>query len=526
MSIKILDCTLRDGGYINNWAFEDKQIINIITSLEQSHIDIIECGYLNDIKGENKDSTLFNSSEVIDNKLDSLGKKTSEYVLMINYGDYNAKNLIYKNESSIDGIRLAFHKKDLNNVVDTAYEIIKKGYRLFFQPMLTDTYSTAEIEELLKISNELNPYILYIVDSFGSMEKENIQELFTLYNQKLKESIAIGFHPHNNLQLAYSNSINFIENASNRNIVVDSSIFGMGRGAGNLNSELIAKYLNDKGANYNLLPILEVIDSQLEAIYREKYWGYSAAYFLSAMIKLHPNYATYLMNKKSLTIGSINTILNKIEKEKYTSFDKEHLELLYDQYNSQKNSTIDTFEIEDGRSVLILASGVSVKNESSILKAFIKDKNPFIIVVNHVNNNIEADLLYFSNEKRVEEFIPQLQRSKKVFFTSNIHTPLANVDIVDFDTLFNYKNIKVNNVAILLLNMLAKNNFKEIFIAGLDGFNINSSDNYVYKEYGRILDKKLLEEENIRIANALDILSEELSLLFVTTSIFDKGVKC
>jgi len=131
LNIKILDCTLRDGGYINEWGFSDNQISNILNSLETAKIDIIECGYLNDSKGAIKNSTLFKNVEVI-NSLLKQKNIVSQKVVMINFGDFDISSLAKLTETLIDGIRLAFHKKDLEKALIEAKQIIDLGYKLYF----------------------------------------------------------------------------------------------------------------------------------------------------------------------------------------------------------------------------------------------------------------------------------------------------------------------------------------------------------------------------------------------------------
>ena len=143
MVINILDCTLRDGGYINNWDFKNKQINNILSSLKTSNIDIVECGYLNDKKGKKTNSTLFSDIKTVDSILSKIDINAQK-VIMINLGDFNILNLPNKNETLIDGIRLAFHKKDLKKALKEAKIIVDLGYKLYFQPMVTKNYTDIE----------------------------------------------------------------------------------------------------------------------------------------------------------------------------------------------------------------------------------------------------------------------------------------------------------------------------------------------------------------------------------------------
>jgi len=123
--IKILDCTLRDGGYINNWKFLDTQIDSVLNSLEKSNIDIIECGYLDDKKGKVANTTLFNSTKTVDKFITQ--KSDAQKVVMINFGDFDIKNLPQQKKTNLDGIRLAFHKKDIPEAIKASKVIIKIG---------------------------------------------------------------------------------------------------------------------------------------------------------------------------------------------------------------------------------------------------------------------------------------------------------------------------------------------------------------------------------------------------------------
>ena len=123
--------------------------------------------------------------------------------------------------------------------------------------------------------------------------------LFYIVDYKLDSNIVLGFHSHNNMQLAYSNAQTLVDIQITRNIIIDTSIMGMGCGAGNLNTELFVEYLNDNfDMHYRLKPLLILIDEVLNIFYYENYWGYSLPNYLSAKYNTHPNYAKYLDEKK------------------------------------------------------------------------------------------------------------------------------------------------------------------------------------------------------------------------------------
>ena len=247
--IKILDCTLRDGGYVNNFELQNDVILSILQKLVFAKIDIIECGFLDEKKGRDFDYLRFKDINVINNLLKNVENINSQFVAMLEYGKYNVEKLSYVNKSAnniITGIRLSFRKSKYRKIINTAKEIIKKNYDLFIQPIATELYSDNEILDLIHICNDLNIKAMYIVDTHGSMMREDIRRLFYLFDRNLRKDIALGFHSHNNLQMSYANAIDFIDISrdSSRDIFIDSSIYGMGRGAGNLNTELLLSLIH------------------------------------------------------------------------------------------------------------------------------------------------------------------------------------------------------------------------------------------------------------------------------------------
>ena len=350
MNIQILDCTLRDGGYVNEWHFQNEHIRGIINSLVSSNIDIIEAGFLSHLNGQKKDSTKYRSLDDAERVLATTTLKGGkrECVLMGNYGEIDTALLPKRNsENIITGLRLAFHQKDWRETLKVAQKIVDKGYDLYAQPMITMGYSDMDLISLINSYNKIGAKAFYIVDSFGYMEKKDLQRLFFIVDNNLNKNIQIGFHSHNNMQLSFSNSVLLLEECDNRNIIIDSSIYGMGRGAGNLNTEIFARYLNKHcGANYNTICLLDIIDNYLEAVYKESYWGYSVAHFLSASAECHPNIATYLVNKKTLPVTAIRKILGCIKPNEKIRFTKKYIDELYLQYQSEVRAKLKEFEFQ------------------------------------------------------------------------------------------------------------------------------------------------------------------------------------
>ncbi len=520
MSIHILDCTLRDGGYINDWNFTNVQILKIIESLDSAKIDTIECGYLNDTKGDISDSTLFKNLDILGTLLRSKSIAASK-VVMINLGDFDAENALPpKSDTAIDGIRLAFHKHSLPSALKTAKKIIDLGYKLYFQPMITKNYTDLEFLSMIEEVNTLHPYSFYIVDSFGSMTLDEFHKYLVLSDSNLQSNIALGYHSHNNMQLAFSNAIKMCTSNIKREIIIDASIYGIGRGAGNLNTELIADYLNKSFGKeaYNTLPLLEIIDTLLSSMMKKTPWGFSPAQFLSASSNCHPNYATFLINKNTNHIVGVKKILEKIPNDKKASFDKIFAEKLYvESILEPKTVPRGIFQVPLNKKLLLIASGKSVNEYQNIIKSKAENSDYIVISLNHLSN-FECDYIFFTNQKRYDEFSNALDLNKTIV-TNNISTHDNVKNILDFSELAFVNDKLVTNVAIVAINYFFSLGFKEIEVAGLDGYKMDL-DNYHYNETAFTPDNKALEEENTILKDALQILSQKIKIEFVTPSIF------
>ena len=526
MSVQILDCTLRDGGYVNNWKFNNKQIIDIVDSLTESGVEIIECGFISHSKGQLIDSSLYKSIDIINNllKLTKESNKSPSYACLINYGECDIKDFPDCSNSAkvITDIRLAFHKEDIDGAFKDCQLLIDKGYNVYAQPMVSLRYSDKELINLIEKFNQIDIYAIYIVDSFGSMSNLDFQRLYFLFTNNVNDGIKIGYHAHNNLQLAFSNAIIFASASINNDIIIDSSVYGMGRGAGNLNTELLTSYLNTNYTkNYIIIPLLDIIEKYLMSIHRENYWGFSPAHYLSAVNYCHPNYSTYLINKKQFTIMEISKLLDSIIEEKKSNFDSNYIENLAVNFNINK-SNITQFSFPDFKykDILIIASGPSTIKEENKIQEFIKLKKPTIISMNHLPESIEVDYTFFSNQRRFNQYSKNID-STKVIVTSNINKKSAQIYpfIVDYKKIIKQNNLMSDNVSMMFINKLVNDHYKEVFIAGLDGYTLNN-ENYSYNENYKNNDKMNLESQNKSISDSLLILREKINIKLITSSIF------
>ena len=323
-NVKVLDVTLRDGGCVNNFNFGQRYMNQILAALNESSVEYVELGYIDENKGSSIGRTQYKNEKVIYENFLIEKKPDAKYVAMIDHKKFDINKLEKKHSKSIDGIRYCFHKKDRKEVIPILEKIISLGYETFAQPMITLRYTDREIIDFSKDLSTIKRLSgVYIVDSFGEMKNDDVDRLYDLFDTYLPKSFALGFHSHNNMQLSFSNAVHFLERNSARQLMIDSSVLGMGKGAGNLPTELILEHLNSSyGRNYNVVPILKLIDKVIDRLKSDYKWGYSMPYYLSSINHCTPSYAAYFSGKNMLSAEQLSELLSMVDDAKKISFDK------------------------------------------------------------------------------------------------------------------------------------------------------------------------------------------------------------
>ncbi|MDD3088804.1 MAG: aldolase catalytic domain-containing protein [Candidatus Omnitrophica bacterium] len=290
-AIKVLDCTIRDGGLINDHFFEDNFVREVYRAIASSGVDYMEIGYKASKTLMNPDKFgkwKFCDEEEIKKAIDGIPSHTKLSV-MVDVGRVEKKDILPKKDSVIDMMRVACYVKDIDAAIDLANDAADKGYETTVNLMAVSKAIETELEEALdQLGKECRAKVIYVVDSFGTFYCENITHLVNKYKQRIGNK-EIGIHTHNNQQLAYGNTIQAIIDGAN---YLDASIFGIGRGAGNCPLELLLGFL--KNPKFDLGPILEVIPKEFLPLQKKIEWGYIIPYALTGMFNEHPRLAIEL----------------------------------------------------------------------------------------------------------------------------------------------------------------------------------------------------------------------------------------
>jgi 4-hydroxy 2-oxovalerate aldolase len=295
--IQVLDCTIRDGGLMNNHQFADGFIKAVYTACVESGVDYMELGYKASrkviIPGEHGDWKYCTEEDV----RRIVGENPSKLKLTVmadaERTDYK-EDILPKKDSVIDMIRVATYISQ----IPTALEIVKdahdKGYETTVNLMAVSTVREYELDEGLELLAKSEAKGIYVVDSFGSLYSEQVQYLVRKYLGYCRAAGKdVGIHAHNNLQLAFANTIEAIVLGAN---MLDATMAGLGRGAGNCPLELLIGFLHNP--KYNLLPILRCVQQVVEPMRAKLLWGFDLPYMLTGFLNEHPRAAIKFQEAK------------------------------------------------------------------------------------------------------------------------------------------------------------------------------------------------------------------------------------
>lgn len=521
--VKILDCTLRDGGYVNDWDFGHSVITGTYKRLDEAGVDYIEVGFLDDRREFDINRSIMPNTEAINKIYGNIEKKHAIPVAMIDYGTCSIDSISRCEDTFIEGIRVIFKKEKIAEALPFCKAIKEKGYKLFIQAISITAYSDEEMIAYVKQINEVKPYAFSIVDTYGLLDNKSLTRYFYLIDNNLDPEIKLGYHEHNNFQLGFSNTIKFLSMETDRELVADSTVYGMGKSAGNCATELLAMHLNDYyHRTLDLNAILEIIDTDLLQIYQQHYWGYKYDFYIAAMQKCHPTYVKTLLDKKTLSITAVNEILASIPDEKKLHFNKDLIEQAYINYQSNQVDDANYFEQlknQDfaNRTVLIVGPGSSIDANKEKIQNFIKEKDAIVVLVNFYTESLPSDYMFMSNAKRYSKLSDILSGAKiktRLILTSN-------VSVLDYpaDYMFNYEALlnpncqNKDNALMLLLALLYKLGVKNVHLAGFDGFGNASGD---YCERGYEFEKQEADERNRIMSEDLSYWNKLTKINFVT----------
>lgn len=291
--IKVIDCTIRDGGLTNDSQFPPEMVRNVFKALNASGVDIIELGYRNSREHFSPDQYglwRFCDDEVLKKVMDGVELK-SQIAIMMDAHKSNPDDLKPKAESPVDIVRVATYVKDIDRAIFINKTAQDLGYKTTLNIMAMSHTIEWELDEALQqIEKETNALAVYIVDSFGAMYSEDVDFYYDKYRKFIKNK-EVGIHCHNNQQLGFANTIQGIIRGAN---YLDGTLYGIGRGAGNCPLEVLMSFL--KNPKFDIRPVLDVIGKEILPLMEKLDWGYRIPYMVTGVMNMHPEEAIKLMS--------------------------------------------------------------------------------------------------------------------------------------------------------------------------------------------------------------------------------------
>jgi len=563
---QILDCTIRDGGYLNEWCFEKETVREVYRAASKGGVDFIELGFRSSTKYFDPGqygTWRFTSEE--DLKLITNGIKGARIALMGDFGKFDIEDLVPKKDSAADLIRVATHLDNIPKAIQFLGKVKQLGYLASLQCMGYTTYSADARRELVAAIRDSALDYVYVGDSYGSMFPSDVKATF----EPLLEigTVQIGFHPHNNLEMAFANTLEAIRCGVH---IIDSSIYGMGRGSGNLPTEIILAYLSHQGdTKYNVIPILNVIDKYFEEIKRRFPWGYHLPYMISGIFNCHPYYASEFIKRREYAMEDIWKALEVVEEMKPIGFDSRIVENLINKGILGSGKTVSiangspgapppppthTVSVpyadrHKGKDFLILGNGPSLKDCQSHIQEFITAYDPVILGANNLAGLFQPHYHAFNNKKRFFSYISTVHPVSKLLIGENIPPDMIQESVhreyetlyfrdlldADFDIHQGVIQTSCRTISVLLIGVAIVMGAGRVFIAGMDGYlnknlitgNLFYEEKFEPSEYELNLERHHWNEKFLRQIDAYikDHGGEGIHIITPTShSAFYKGI--
>ncbi|MCK9604536.1 MAG: aldolase catalytic domain-containing protein [Candidatus Omnitrophica bacterium] len=291
--IKVLDCTIRDGGLINNHDFDLRFVREVYKALSEAGVDYMEMGYKNSKKlfsAKEYGKWKFCEDDDIKKVIDGI-KSNTKISVMVDVDRVDVEDVLPRKNSPVAMIRVASYVKDIDKAIFLVNHFADKGYETTVNIMAISRALDNELTEALEqLEKESKAKVIYIVDSFGALYQETTEFLIKKARSIVKTK-EIGMHAHNNQQLAFSNTIEAIIHDAN---FVDGTVYGLGRAAGNCPLELILGFL--KNPKFDIRPILDLISKEFVPLREKIEWGYIIPYAITGILDEHPRAAMALRN--------------------------------------------------------------------------------------------------------------------------------------------------------------------------------------------------------------------------------------
>ena len=510
--IQLLDCTLRDGGYYNNWFFEKELINEYLKVMDLIKIDYVEIGFrfLDKVKIKGpcaySEESFLKSLKIPNNLKIGIMVNASDFVGQDDIIELAKKNFKQKKNSIISLVRLACHHHEIKEILPLIKWLKKSGYKVGVNIMQIPELSSFEIKNAIQEVNKTKADILYFADSLGSLDAKKTKKIINQIKLMWKKST--GIHTHDNMGKALENSVVAINNSVNW---IDCTVTGMGRGPGNTKTEYLILALNRK--KENLINLLNLIKKYFDPL-KEKYkWGSNPFYYFAGMNSIHPTFVQEMLSDVRFETEDIYYNLNYLSSVGGKKFSKELISLGKNYYKKINKGDWEPSKVLKNQNILVIGPGRSIiKYKEKIIK-FIKKNKPIVFVLNAINP-VPKKYIYANVVCHILRLLSDIDKHKLSnkylitpfsSFSKNIKSRINTKKLLNFglqvkSNRFKFeKNYSVlpNSLAITYtLGICTSGKCKKIFFAGLDGYDNNSPKKF---EMDEVLQNYKLEKKSKQI---------------------------
>jgi 4-hydroxy 2-oxovalerate aldolase len=507
-----LDCTLRDGGYYNNWDFELDLVVAYLKAMDSLQIDYVEIGFRT-LKNDGFKGGFAYSTDQFLNNLDIPIGLINKIGVMINGSEIADKKTQRdclkrlfnpKSKSPVTLVRIACHIHEFLECLTAAEWLKENGYLVGFNLMQIADCDSNKIAKLAKAANSYPIDVLYFADSMGSLSGAQLKEIIFAFQKGWKGSL--GIHTHDNIGLAVSNSLEAVKSGVEW---VDSTVTGMGRGPGNAQTEYatiaLADYRKNQGNNVKLLKLIQKYFKKMKIKYG---WGINPFYYLSGKYGIHPSYIQEMLNDKRYNEEDILSAIDSLKIKGGKKFNIANLETSNQFYSNELKGNWEPRTLIKDKEVLILGSGPGIKKYQSAIEDYIKKKKPYVIALN-TQSDVEQNLI---DARAASHPIRLLADCKDhIKFQQPLITPFSMLPeiiqkdlykkkILDFGMTISNQDFEFNKnccklpSSLVFAYVLAVANSglaKQIILAGFDGYNADDPRTEEMEKIIRIYNQNL-----------------------------------
>lgn len=508
--IKLLDCTLRDGGYYNNWDFSQELISDYLEAMLSIEVDYVEIGFRFISNEDFKGGCAYSSDNFIESLKIPKGLK-DKIGVMINGSDIlsqgDSEDDIYivlkrlfsnKKHSPVTLVRIACHFHEFEHCLPAVTWLNNKGYKVGINLMQIHNANHSEIERLLELSSEYTIDVLYFADSMGSLKKNQISSIVKTFKKFWDGDI--GIHAHDSMGNAVDNSIQAISDGVSW---IDSTVTGMGRGPGNAQTEYLIIELDQfQKSNINKTKLLRLIRNHFKPLKETYGWGVNPYYYLAGKYNIHPTYIQKMIDDTRYNEEDIMSVINYLREQGGGKFNPNLLETARHFYTDQAKGTWEPEKVIKNNNVLIIGTGPSASKHSKAIESYIKNFKPFVIALNtkkSINNNL-INVRVACHPIRVltdsDEYInlPQPLIAPASMLPTSVKLELKQEKLFDFDISIDVNRFQFNATSCTIPNLLVisyalaiatSGKARQILLAGFDGY---EADDPRRKEIDRVFD--------------------------------------